>query len=210
MPTYADLNTIHNPATGTSPPASWGDQARDNDQYLWERGPYICTAATRPASPVAGQTIYETDTLKTLQYSGTAWWTTAITGNGVSTSTPTLSQGAGVGVTVQFSNYRIINGVCEWWFRLTSTGTGPAATAVVVPLPVTSAEANLTNFGAGMIYDSSTGIIYPTVLEQLSTTTVGFHTSDGNNTMWGVTPNITLGSGDEFRCTARFRVATAA
>ena len=27
---YVDLNTIHNPATGTIPPATWGDQIRDN------------------------------------------------------------------------------------------------------------------------------------------------------------------------------------
>jgi len=27
---YVDLNTLHNPATGNSPPATWGDQARDN------------------------------------------------------------------------------------------------------------------------------------------------------------------------------------
>lgn len=31
---YADLNTLHNPATGTIPPASWGDQARDNLEFL--------------------------------------------------------------------------------------------------------------------------------------------------------------------------------
>lgn len=31
---YADLNTIHNPSTGTSPPASWGDQVRDNFEFL--------------------------------------------------------------------------------------------------------------------------------------------------------------------------------
>lgn len=27
---YTDLNTIHDPADGTTPPASWGDQVRDN------------------------------------------------------------------------------------------------------------------------------------------------------------------------------------
>lgn len=27
---YTDLNTIHDPAAGTTPPASWGDQVRDN------------------------------------------------------------------------------------------------------------------------------------------------------------------------------------
>jgi hypothetical protein len=31
---YVDLNTIHNPATGTVAPAAWGDQVRDNDEFL--------------------------------------------------------------------------------------------------------------------------------------------------------------------------------
>lgn len=31
---YVDLNTIHNPATGTAAPASWGDQVRDNFEFL--------------------------------------------------------------------------------------------------------------------------------------------------------------------------------
>jgi hypothetical protein len=31
---YADLNGIHDPATNTIPPASWGDQVRDNDEFL--------------------------------------------------------------------------------------------------------------------------------------------------------------------------------
>jgi hypothetical protein len=31
---YSDPNTIHNPATGTSPPASWGDNLRDNIVWL--------------------------------------------------------------------------------------------------------------------------------------------------------------------------------
>lgn len=31
---YVDLNTIHNPTSGTIPPASWGDQIRDNLEFL--------------------------------------------------------------------------------------------------------------------------------------------------------------------------------
>ncbi len=31
---YVDLNTIHNPSTGVSPPASWGDQVRDNFEFF--------------------------------------------------------------------------------------------------------------------------------------------------------------------------------
>ena len=33
---YVDPNTIHNPATGTTPPASWGDTVRDNLEHLIE------------------------------------------------------------------------------------------------------------------------------------------------------------------------------
>ncbi len=31
---YSDLVTIHDPATGTTPPVSWGDAIRDNFEYL--------------------------------------------------------------------------------------------------------------------------------------------------------------------------------
>ena len=43
-------------------------------------GSIICTSSTRPASPFAGQQIYETDTSKSLIYSGSVWqppWNTA-------------------------------------------------------------------------------------------------------------------------------------
>ena len=36
-------------------------------------GTIICTSGTRPASPFAGQQIYETDTSRLLVYSGSAW-----------------------------------------------------------------------------------------------------------------------------------------
>lgn len=36
-------------------------------------GTIICTSSTRPASPFAGQQIYETNTSKSLTYNGTAW-----------------------------------------------------------------------------------------------------------------------------------------
>lgn len=39
--------------------------------------PGVCTSTTRPASPYEGQTIYETDTDKTLVWTGSAWSTTS-------------------------------------------------------------------------------------------------------------------------------------
>jgi hypothetical protein len=37
-------------------------------------GTIICTSTTRPASPFEGQTVYETDTKRTLTYDGTGWY----------------------------------------------------------------------------------------------------------------------------------------
>jgi hypothetical protein len=38
--------------------------------------PYQATSTTRPSAPWTGQTIYETDTNRNLQYNGSAWVTT--------------------------------------------------------------------------------------------------------------------------------------
>lgn len=45
----------------------------DVNTFLMKQAVITCTAATRPASPNEGMTIYETDTDATLQYTGTAW-----------------------------------------------------------------------------------------------------------------------------------------
>lgn len=40
----------------------------------------VCTSGTRPGSPGVGQMIYETDTLKTLQWDGAGW--ASVSGSG--------------------------------------------------------------------------------------------------------------------------------
>ena len=45
----------------------------DVNTFLMRQSVITCTAATRPASPNEGMTIYQTDTDQTLTYSGTAW-----------------------------------------------------------------------------------------------------------------------------------------
>lgn len=42
---YVDPQSIHNPATGTSPPAAWGDAVRDGIEFL-----------VRPPGAIAGRT----------------------------------------------------------------------------------------------------------------------------------------------------------
>lgn len=48
---YEDLDTIHNPATGTIPPASWGDQIRDNFEFLID--PPACSVFNSALQSVA-------------------------------------------------------------------------------------------------------------------------------------------------------------
>jgi hypothetical protein len=52
---YVDLNTIHNPATGTVAPATWGDQTRDNLEFLID--PPVCSI-----SDVAVTVLHNTET----------------------------------------------------------------------------------------------------------------------------------------------------
>lgn len=50
--TYVDLNTIHNPATGTIAPAAWGDQIRDNLEFLID--PPACSVSSGNQSVNSG------------------------------------------------------------------------------------------------------------------------------------------------------------
>jgi len=52
---YVDLNTIHNPATGTVAPASWGDAIRDALEFLID--PPSCSVFNSAALSVANNTI---------------------------------------------------------------------------------------------------------------------------------------------------------
>lgn len=47
--------------------------AADVNTYLAKQAVIVCTSGTRPASPVEGMVIHETDTDKTLFYNGASW-----------------------------------------------------------------------------------------------------------------------------------------
>lgn len=51
---YVDLNTVHNPATGTVAPALWGDQIRDNFEFLIDSP--ACSVFNSGAQSVASST----------------------------------------------------------------------------------------------------------------------------------------------------------
>jgi hypothetical protein len=59
--------------------------------YLMKQAVIVCTAGTRPASPIEGMTIYETDTDGYLLYNGTAWLRTTPISASVATSETSTS-----------------------------------------------------------------------------------------------------------------------
>lgn len=207
------MNTLHNPSTGTSPPATWGDQVRDNFEYHNLRGPYICTSATRPGSPFEGQLIYETDTNKYLSYDGAAWWTVGRAITTATSHTPTLAQGASTNIskTLTVSEYAIVNGVCEWWFLITATAAGTAGSGITLTLPVNSAQATLlTPVGGGFVNDIS-GSTYDTGAWCIfDNDQILFVAGESTTAAWGQTPNIALANGDVMGGNVRFRIASAA
>lgn len=182
----------------------------DHQHALNIHGLTVCTSGTRPSLPAAGDQIFETDTGKTLMYDGTSWWTIGILGNTATDHTPTITQSGTVAKTVAYSKYRIINGVCEWWFKLDITGAGTAGSVVFLSTPVNINTSASQHCGAGVILDSSVPTIDAGSWEVASITTIALSVGEGTNNLWGATPNIGLASGDSIRGHVRFLVANAA
>lgn len=87
MPSWTNINPFNPGAVLTS------DQMNDLRENA-EIGHTICTSSTRPASPAAGQMIYESDTGRVYVYSGSAWnppWNTAWGVLGVASQTTTTT-----------------------------------------------------------------------------------------------------------------------
>ena len=52
---------------------SLSDINANYDKLDTNAGIFLCTSGTRPATPYSGQLIFETDTRRILQWSGSAW-----------------------------------------------------------------------------------------------------------------------------------------
>lgn len=151
-----------------------------------------CTSGTRPASPVEGQHIDESDTERLMRYNGSAW---VIRSEPVQTWTPTVTQSASVTVTVTRAIYQRHDGL--WWAkaRLTVTGSGTAANNVSISTPFTMANANDSG-GSFFIYDNSAGFFYAGHVAPSSTTAVILQSGAGVTGYFGVTPAVTLAAND--------------
>ena len=138
----------------------------------------ICTSGTRPTG-VAGQCIYETDTYKTLQYTGSAWrvlWSDWIS------FTPSWTN---MTTSADTASYRYSPG------RIQVTGTATVSTvtgAIELTIPnshTIASEAQNTLFRfAGQVHfkDASPAADYSGIAKYASTTAVRFNAYDSSGT----------------------------
>lgn len=174
---------------------------------------FKCTSTTRPASPTSGDQIFETNTLRTLQYDGTGW---VILSEPINVWTPTIT-----GITIgngfwDWADYHRSDGYCDFSARLvTGTTTTLAGTRLLFTLPINAARPTQTGqFGVGY-YDSG-GAWYPGVASltgSVSNIYLDCQNSAGTytivNAVTGVTPfNWSIGSGHSIDVSGRYRMVT--
>ena len=174
---------------------------------------FKCTSTTRPGSPTAGDKIFETNTLRTLQWDGTGW---VILAEPINLWTPTIT-----GITIgngswNWADYHRSDGYCDFSARLiTGTTTTLAGTRLLFTLPVNAARPTQTGqFGAGF-YDSG-GSWYPGVASltgSVSNIYLDCQNSAGTytivNAVTGTAPfNWSVGSGHAIDVSGRYRMAT--
>jgi hypothetical protein len=143
----------------------------DVNTFLMRQSVITCTAATRPASPNEGMTIYETDTDLYRVYSGTAW--EVVQGYGAwTTYTPTvanwtLGNGTIFGAYMRVGRMVTVRIEVKWGSTSTFVGA-PAFT-----LPINRSAVNLTDSGtpcgAGYASDVSAGKSFPLLVSIFDT-----------------------------------------
>lgn len=121
---------------------------------------------------------------------------------------PALTQGVAVTKTVARARYTRIGRTVIAQFSLAATSAGTAGQNVIVGLPVAAAVGSGVMLGAAHFYDASAATRYVIVADLASSTTVWFVHDTGGGNVFGVTPGVTLASGDEIRGTFTYEAAS--
>jgi hypothetical protein len=125
--------------------------------------------------------------------------------------TPTLTQSGAVTKTVNYARFIRIGRTIHAVVKMTCTGTGTAANAVVVGLPVASSSGiGLINIGTGFVFDSSASLIYKGLANMASTTTVNFLPTESTtpNTIGTAGFTAALASGDVVAMSITYEAAS--
>lgn len=166
----------------------------------------VVTSVTRPASPVEGQTIYETDTDKFVAYDGAAWVEILQVG-AWTTFTPTLTQNGAKSTSTNSFAYTRVGGRCiDVDGQITCTQAGTAGNKITLSLPVTAASryVNGTPLGSAIFLDGSAWRSGSAVFD--TTTTVAIQLDNSAN-VYGILPSIALASGMKIAMKLRYEIA---
>lgn len=163
-------------------------------------GVFGCTSSTRPASPVVGMTIAESDTLRTLQWDGAAW--VILSEPPQTWAIATYDQSGSKTLTATRAWTQRASGTFIAQARLTNFQAGAAGNAITMPTPFTLP--NLYDIGGSFSwFDSGTATYAGTIIPS-SVTAFGFST-DGVNNPFGVTPNFAPAAADVLTLTIHGR-----
>lgn len=208
MASYIDLSTLHSPAPRSIPPATWGAQIRENDEWFQANRRQICTSATRPTG-FEGLEIYETDTDLIYVHNGASFIVQGRLG-ALATYTPTLTQTGTVTKTVNIANTWKVGRIVYVDLFLTCTGAGGASSVIAVGTPDTMVYSGSPAqvLGVGSVVDQSGGpVFYTGAVIATSTTTVGLQVHNSLSAV-AAAPAFTLASTDTISMCFRYYSTT--
>lgn len=163
---------------GTTITAAWANESV-RDQGVSQ---FASAAARNSAitSPVEGMVNHLNDVNGFTVYTGSAWSTVGPLHGALTSWTPTVTQSGSVTVTVNYATCQRIGRMLHGGFRVTVTGSGTGANAVIIGgLPATGVSSSAP-VGFATIYDSSATIQYGGQLAMNSTTTFAIGWGGGN------------------------------
>lgn len=122
---------------------------------------------------------------------------------------PVIDQGATTNIakTINGARYVQLGKTVIGMFQLTLTAAGTASAYVVVSTPVAAAYGANNSCGSAHIYDASTSTGYGAKILLQNTTTMYFVGDWSTNSVWGISPNIALASGDIIRGSFMYEAA---
>lgn len=167
--------------------------AADMNTYLMQQSVIFCTSSTRPASPVEGMTIFETDTDCYATYSGAAW--AYLLGGPWQAWTPTLAGVSALGNGSVVARYGIVGKTITGKFRFFAGSTTTySGSGIGFSSPTTAVSTSTTDTcGSGFIDDGTAGNRRLVVATHSSTTNINLQW-DGGGPVTNTSP-VTLGTG---------------
>ena len=119
--------------------------------------------------------------------------------------TPTFTQSVTVTKTIGNARYKKVGKTVLVQVYLLATSAGTAGNFVFIGLPIAARTANSSTTGIAHAYDASTNVMYICSAYLNNATTCGFYYQTGSP--FGVSPAITIASGDQFQMNLTYEAA---